>query len=476
MVSFGNTGNNVYYTARLDKNWYVVCNGQQGRLPFTGIALYSLRFSPDDAHFAYVGKLSNGECLVVDGKLSVPAEGIRVNNMVLTNTGHYAVVQIIGKEQRLVVNGVAGAPYGYIDPDKVVFNAQGTQFAYTVQEKIGGNYRVVVGKGEPSIAYGRITRFIFSPNGKRLAYDAYHQDGARVVLDGKEIGDTYSSVSHLTFTPDSRHLVYYAENHAGKLITLPPPPLEPGKIPLSFDSPRVNARNMYEQQEQWVVVDGVPQPTYRYVKAESITISPDGAHLAYEASPDGKSNALIVDGQVVDTYQIIGKPIFSPNGKRLAYSAMLNGQWVMMLDGQASTPCDGFPADMAAFSPDSSRFAYVMTTRRPMLDTGDPARNQMERTTSYNVVVDSVIGPTLSAILDGPCFSQDSAHVAYTGADNTRTEDNRVLVMVDGVKSWYPMLIPARDNHYLYRNGRDGFHFFTGLTPRDATAVLVRMQ
>jgi len=89
-----------------------------------------------------------------------------------------------------------------------------------------------------------------------------------------------------------------------------------------------------------------------------------------------------------------GAPLFSPDGKRLAYFAQRGQKWVAVLDGKEGVEYDGIGKG-ASFSPDSQRLAYAAWKGAKRL-----------------VVVDGQEGPET----DGgtvPVFSADSRHLAY---------------------------------------------------------------
>ena len=72
-----------------------------------------------------------------------------------------------------------------------------------------------------------------------------------------------------------------------------------------------------------------------------------------------------------------GTPVFSPDGKRVAYSARKGGRWFVVVDGQAGPEYDGIMAGTPVFSPDGKRLAYVP-----------------EKGGKWLVVVDGQEGPT----------------------------------------------------------------------------------
>jgi len=97
-------------------------------------------------------------------------------------------------------------------------------------------------------------------------------------------------------------------------------------------------------------------------KINHVTLSPTGERLAYRTGPKGKK-FIVCDGKRGRVYESVEGPVFSPDGKRLAYmcySRLYGGQRA----GGHRVVCDGveYPHDMKGpgpfFSPDSQHIAY----------------------------------------------------------------------------------------------------------------------
>jgi Tol biopolymer transport system component len=68
---------------------------------------------------------------------------------------------------------------------------------------------------------------------------------------------------------------------------------------------------------------------------------------------------VVVDAQAGKPYENdIRDPIFSPDGKRVAYAGKADGRWRMVVDGQEGTPYNDDIRN-PRFSPDSKRVAYA---------------------------------------------------------------------------------------------------------------------
>lgn len=102
---------------------------------------------------------------------------------------------------------------------------------------------------------------------------------------------------------------------------------------------------------------------------DSMAVSPDGSRLAFvvESGPS-KTRRVLVDGRHIGgIYEEIGRdtPIFSWDGKRVAFVGRRKKQCLVVIDGKVSdaytiegNPKDGWPVAALVFSPDSKHVAY----------------------------------------------------------------------------------------------------------------------
>jgi hypothetical protein len=121
----------------------------------------------------------------------------------------------------------------------------------------------------------------------------------------------------------------------------------------------------------WTIeVDGRPLGTYKDVSPvppgysasaafpgfKPLVFSADGAHLAYSAEVDG-SWVVFRDGSPGKPYKDIGGPVLSRDGQRLVYAARQPRGWCVVVDGVEGKTYErvGPPA----ISPDGKRVAYA---------------------------------------------------------------------------------------------------------------------
>lgn len=94
-----------------------------------------------------------------------------------------------------------------------------------------------------------------------------------------------------------------------------------------------------------------------YVAIGEVVLSPDGRRCAYGAVVDGKWH-MVVDGKEGAPFDSVATPVFSPDGSHVAYPAMLGERWHLVVD---STVNRGTATRYLAhaFSADSTRIAFV---------------------------------------------------------------------------------------------------------------------
>ncbi len=124
----------------------------------------------------------------------------------------------------------------------------------------------------------------------------------------------------------------------------------------------------------------------------------------------------------------IGTPVFSPDGKHLAYAASIGHDACVVLDGVAGRIYSS--TGILTFSPDSQHLAYVVSRIE--------GKTRLE-----HVARDGVLGKGYPKVLydrpgDGLVFSSDSQHLAYAAVSripSSRSNDVRHCLVVDGLES-----------------------------------------
>jgi Tol biopolymer transport system component len=371
---------------------FVVADGAEGK-EYDEVLAASVTFSPDGKRLGYAARVRNQYRLLVDGR-----------------------------EERFQP---AALNVGWVRPH---FSRDGSRLAYSSYD---GKYFVVV-DGRPEDKYDLLGEPVFGPDRKHLAYAAQRGGKWRVVHDGKE-GSEYDTVGPRVpvFSPDGRRLAYgasrgkqqflvadgvegkaYGPHPSGRMdVSLLPEPV------FSPDGKRLAYRVAYElpppanekwPRERWrVVVDGVEGKEYTGIRSLGLdrmqagtpVFSPDGKHLAYLAvDPQDGMSRVVVDGAEGPKYRAVGMLTFSPDGKRLAYVGFKprdnKARYVLVADGTERKEYDYFGV-LPVFSPDSRHLVYQVFT---------------PGTGKWHFVVDGVEGKEY-AMHDAPFYQ----HIAFDG-------------------------------------------------------------
>ncbi len=354
-------GTHVAYVAGkgdlTNRRWLVVVDGREGP-PYDAVKDESLVFSPDGKRVAYVasrgGQIGRQWFVVVDGREGPPCDevgapvfspdGERVAYAALTRD--YAARK--GDTWAVVVDGVRGP--GYASTTRVVFSANGKRFGY-----VGGCVRwgegretggatgvlrteavVVDGREGPPYDAVQHESLVFSPDGQRVAYVAVRGREYRLVVDGVA-GPACDFLSRPVFSPDGTRLAYAVSKggkhsvvvEGPKRVEYPYHPADNSGYPPSFlpDGKRVvysyNVKGGVAMAE-----DGVDLPPGLMLT----TCSPDGKRTARvvrkQSTPHKvehgwggpwRGEAVVLDGVEGPTYAEARLPVFSPDGKHVAY-------------------------------------------------------------------------------------------------------------------------------------------------------------
>lgn len=197
---------------------------------------------------------------------------------------------------RAVLDGVEGPLFQAVEP--AGFGADGA-FAYRAFDgRRWGVVRNDKGRGP----YNDVPELRWSPDGRRLAWIAVTEEGARVVVDGDK-GPVKDLAREIRFSPDGSRLAYVAGGADGERVVL--------------DG-----------------VEGEPRP-----RVGSLGFSPDGKALVVVSAREGGWE-VEVDGRRGPVWDEVGPPVCGAGGERLAYAAKKGGRSFAVVDGRASEPAD----------------------------------------------------------------------------------------------------------------------------------------
>jgi hypothetical protein len=330
--------------------------------------------APGSGLYAYVAQ-RDGLQVVVWGRVGgkeVESRGyLRVSDIVFSADGEHLAWLVSGddwmlgapgdRETFVVVDGLEGPSYARvwdlaISPhgDRVAYGAGAERPAPAAGSGTSvpagappGSWRcVMVIDGREGPSCGHVTRPIFSPDGRRLAYTAYRDRRQFLVVDGVE-GPAYKAVNYerTVFSPDGRRVAYGAQRGDESLLVLDGvegPAFRGAGKSFGFGGPVFSPDSrrvayVARRGEKWVpVVDGVAGTSYAGVWG--LQFSPDSRRLVYTASRRARNPLqpfVVLDGTPQRRYAEVSVRIFSPDSQHLAYAGRRrDGHWQVIVDGQ----------------------------------------------------------------------------------------------------------------------------------------------
>jgi len=394
-IVFSPDGRKVAYMAKEGGKWFVVVNNKTGKdYDSVGDLTSTPIFSPDSKMVAYTVREGEKNFVVIneeEGK----AYGWIFDIIFSPDSKKlaYAATGPKEKEAFLVVGEKEGKNYDLVFSP--VFSSDSQNLAYVAAEspQIAGdimyyekNFVVVndkEGKNYEVIPMNFPTSLVFSPDGKKIAYEVQQNHEGFIVLNGIEDG-TYKEYGPydwvmwdppLVFSPDSKHFAFTGKNKEGN-------------------------------KRAFVVIDGKENKAYNQVGVP--VFSPDNTKLAYAAYiyiPNASKWFMVINEKEGKAYEdIIGGPVFSPDSKQLGYIALENKKYFVVISdsgGENYKESERYDlTSLPVFSPNSKNFAYIV-----------------RKEGKWQVVVNGKeSGKSYDRIWD-PVFSSDSKYVAY-GARN----------------------------------------------------------
>jgi Tol biopolymer transport system component len=364
----------VYVVKRGDKS-YVAVNGKLGPA-FDVVAPRTMRFSPDDKRFVYAARRGPDWFLVRDGKAQKiagepAAPAFAPNPLFSPDSRHLALVLKQGDMFSLVMDGVEFGRYASVNG--LTFSPDSHHWAFSTGH--GDKSQIITDSG-PGPEYKTVSLPLFSADNRRLGYVASRGAGEFTVIDGAE-GKVYEAVDGLTFSPDGRRIAFQTKTKEHLIMAVVDGQEHKGykggqSSPILFspDSSHV-AYVASDGDNSILVLDAVEQKAYPGIFF--MTFSPDSRHLLLKTKA-GAQDVVVVDGKEGKPYpSILQETItFSPTG-RLAYRATVTEQrpvegepgTTTEVDKEAFIVADGvegtrFPAvNYPSFSADGTYLAYT---------------------------------------------------------------------------------------------------------------------
>ncbi|HEX2972630.1 MAG TPA: hypothetical protein VHP11_09875 [Tepidisphaeraceae bacterium] len=295
-------------------------------------------------------------------------------------------------------------------PDQVSVSPDGKRIAYLASK--GVKVMVVVDGKESKLYEWIVGNHIgFTADSQHVVYQIRRDDKLVMVIDNTE-GPAYAAMDGWICSPQGGRVAYVAKKH-GRFV-----PVIDGVEGKAYDTARLGALTEMGHValvagiggKDCLVVDGVEGRLFDEI--QDVRMSPDGKRVAYRAQRNADQWYMVVDGVPGKAYPQVQPPCLSADGRRVGYLAGSDQQQVLVVDGQELPTAAGRPVAGPVFSPDGKRLAYVVAKE------GDTAA----------VVVDDVTGPVYDSV-SHVGFSPDGQRVAYVAQRGSRS-----TVVLEGIE------------------------------------------
>jgi hypothetical protein len=291
----------------------------------------------------------------------------------------------------------------------IAINADGSQLAYWTQpgatiERDGAYFRsnlvLVVGKqrGATWADAESLTRPVFAPDGSRVATAGMKGNKWFVIVAGgkgeEPRGQGHGAISGVAWRPDGKEIACAAvisDPKGGR-------PAPPGASPFGMKFVIVSGKEVFGakfdaagspvfspdgKRIAFKVLKGTKlgiatsnaenvEPQYEFVG--SPVFNSAGTEVSYAANAGGRCEptTAVVGGDEADVeggqwfivrgtrkgdaFEQVGKPVYSPDGARLAHAARIAGKWHVVVGKSRSPPFDA--VDRPRFSADGNRVSF----------------------------------------------------------------------------------------------------------------------
>lgn len=281
---------------RLLGRQYPVGLGKQVSAPYEALLL---SFSRPTGRFAYAGARNGRWAVYKDLDVSYREIESAPLGLVISDSGviAYSVqkkardffsslrTEVHLGDRKWEVDGVQ-LPYGISHDGSVL--AMSWREGNRIQLRIGDN------KGP---FFDAIPYYSFSPDASQIAYAA-RQGHIWHLVYGNEIGPAYEEVGDVEFSPASSQPFFWAKR--GGLWSI-------------------------RGTRSWEAIEGLTP------EVSNLAVSPDAQHVAYRACAD--ECVIVVDQAASPSYGRVGNPVFSPDGKKVGFGALVGRQiWWKVVD------------------------------------------------------------------------------------------------------------------------------------------------
>jgi hypothetical protein len=403
--------------------------------------------TPEGCHAAWITQDGYSYHLVYDERTSPPCENI-APKMQWGPNGKCVIYQAcVNNDWLWLVDSPYQTEHQYTEGTQPMLSRDGTHIAHV--EKRQGKYVAVI-DGVESLPYDDIDSrsFAFSEDNKSVGFVAAKEGRFCASIDGND-GDLYDAIAPqtLTFSPDSRHVVFYAQKDGVWKVVLDGKEgprcdgILPGSPVFSADGAHMSYVG-WGQNQQFLAMDQIVTPIQDDVSKvfkNTLRFGEDGIRVSF-VGRKGSRIFLYIGKTATVPYDIPSGHVLVENsiatdryGDRYAFRMATSGQHYVVIDGKPGTSyaCVGNPI----FSSDGKSVAYAASrdANRPasafmVTDKYEGARfdnifdrqfvaNRLVYTAlrdkGYFVVLDDKEFGPFEEIVRFPVFNNDGSHFAF---------------------------------------------------------------
>ncbi len=331
-----------------------------GKVVDTRDHIFGLAISPNGQHFAYAVAEGNVFFVVSDGKkgadydsipsMRLPDKSFYAELDYSENSEHLSYCAIKDHQMCQVVDGVEGPLYDSLN--SFVFSPDGKRVAYVASTGAASPDWQLIVDGKAVDGAKSILRVAFSPDGKNLGYVKANEDAFSVVIAGKASEGRDLIDCGPIFSKDGKHVAYSALRRNGYeeilvvdgQVTSPDfgPMHSTGRIrEIMWDATckhlaYVRCDDFPDKQNKvryQVVLDG-KRGEYYYDLGE-LTFSSDGSQLLFPAKTSPVQWKLMWNGNASPAYEAMSyQAVIDKTGRHTAYGVKHGDHWVVVVDGQ----------------------------------------------------------------------------------------------------------------------------------------------
>ena len=372
-------------------------------------------FSATGGHSGYIAQMGDELVAVINGKRAFDITNVKP--------------PLQGSVPAINTRGLHGDPNQPGVPHQVIFSPSGAHYAVVSQESNVIHNIWIDGKKSSDLADVDVNQMNFV--GEKLVYAAQTPDTKWHMFVDDKPGPAYDKISSMTLSNNDLHYAFIAQIATKQLVSADGVAFTQratyagaglnnlvvasnGRV--GYTGSVVKGTGGQYVNSLFVNDDMVSQEMTDFAtlnwKGDNVTayivFSPDGKKYAY-SKPVAGGIAAVIDGQVGRAYDKIGLIQFGPDSRRYYYVGQ-RGQNFVNVDGQELQGLNGMLH--FAFSPDASHYAFE-------------GRDQK---LGNVMIIDGKTSQGYYTIEKPLAFSADSKHWAYSACTNIM----KCQVVVDG--------------------------------------------